>query len=150
MIVKACGALFGGPFNGRVNDKLGGGRSSSIASLITDILAYSSLIICSITENFPWSCYISAFIFGFTESSLITQISVLISANFDAPAHITSILTITKSFFSAFLMMISSSLTTSLSYTIFFLVLGIIGCSSQLLLVLTFEFKTPPPPIMPA
>ena len=50
MIAKGLGSVFGGPLNGKVNDKFGGGRASSIATLISDFLAYSSLLICSVVD----------------------------------------------------------------------------------------------------
>lgn len=72
MVIYGFGSILGGPILGWINDKMGGDRYVSFASIPLNILIYGSMIICNEVHEFNALCFISGFLVGAADSSQMT------------------------------------------------------------------------------
>ena len=72
MVIYGFGSISGGPILGWINDKMGGDRNVSRASIPLNILIYGSMIVCNEVHQFNYICFISGLIMGAADSSQMT------------------------------------------------------------------------------
>lgn len=82
MVVYGFGAMLGGQILGQVNDRFGGSKAVSKASILLHIIIYGSLFLCNEIHEFNFLCFFASFWIGAADSSLMTQLSLLIANYF--------------------------------------------------------------------
>ena len=130
MVVYGFGAMSGGPIIGFINDKLGGGRAVSKASIVGHIIIYGSLIICNELHTFNIMCFISGFLMGAADSSQMTQLSIIIANEFTQTAQPYALLNFLKCMTMSAIMIIGSFVSTKEAYRIFFLAVLVVNILS--------------------
>lgn len=86
MMVLGLGAVVGSPAIGYINDKFRDGRTVAFNMTIFHFITFSTFILCTINQSYGFLCFFSAFLMGATDSALMTQMSIIIANEFQAPA----------------------------------------------------------------
>jgi predicted MFS family arabinose efflux permease len=69
MVVYGFGAMLGGQILGQINDRLGGSKAVSQASIALHLIIYGSLFFCNEIHEFNFLCFFASFWIGAADSS---------------------------------------------------------------------------------
>jgi MFS family permease len=122
MVVYGFGAMLGGQILGQANDRLGGSRAVSKVSLLLHLIIYGSLFLCNEIHQFNLLCFFSGFWIGAADSSLMTQLSLLIANYFTESAQVYALLNIVKNLSMSILVFIGSNVVTKENFRLYFLI----------------------------
>ena len=142
-MVYGFGAMAGGQLIGIVNDRLGGGRSVSLVSVVLAILIYGSLFVCNEVNSYNFLCYFSGFFIGSADSSQVTQLSIIFAAEYPDAAPAFAMLNVVKLLSMAIIVAIGSYLTSQASFRIYFLIALVATVVFQLIVFFTYKFNVP-------
>jgi hypothetical protein len=114
MIMTGVGGVLGGQLIAMINDRSGnpskGSKNVSIFNTFWIGTAYLSLYICNLENDYGLLCYLSAFMIGSLDFTLISQSQVLIANYFEETKKPFAMLNIVKTLFTSSIFLISSSI----------------------------------------
>ena len=122
MVVYGFGAMLGGQILGIVNDKFGGSRAVSKANVALHILIYGSLFLCNEIHEYNFLCYFAGFWIGAADSSMMTQLQVLISNYFSYPGQVFAILNIVKTCAMSIIIFMGSLIASKEAFRWYFII----------------------------
>jgi MFS family permease len=124
-----------------VNDKFGGSKAVSKANIALHILIYGSLFLCNEIHEFNFLCFFAGFWIGAADSSMMTQIQVLISNYFKYPGQVSAILNIVKTCSMSIIVFLGSFIATKEAFRWYFVIQIVINVACQLNVLFNFNFE---------
>ncbi len=140
MVVYGFGAMLGGQIPGIINDKFGGGKAVSKASILLHVIIYGSLFLCNEVHSFNFLCFFSGFWIGAADSSQMTQIAMIISNHFKHSAQVYAILNIIKTLLMSAIVFVGSSIVTKEDFRMYFGFCLIAHIATQVTVMTKFDF----------
>jgi MFS family permease len=140
MVVYGFGAMLGGQIPGIINDKFGGGRAVSKASIVLHLIIYGSLFLCNEVHTFNFLCFFSGFWIGAADSSQMTQIAMIISNHFKHSAQVYAILNIIKTMLMGATIFIGAKIVTKEDFRIYFAFCIVSHVITQTIVLTKFNF----------
>ena len=144
MIMTGIGGVLGGQLIAMINDRSGnpskGSKNVSVFNIFWIGIAYFSLYICNLENDHGLLCYVSAFLIGSLDYTLISQSQVLIANYFEETSKPFAMLNIIKTLFTSSIFLVSSNIQSTKEFSLFWMVVGFFSLACQLIVLLTFRF----------